>query len=141
LAALEEDEFIVLSVKNSSQFIQFAAQGSFGMRAESVSDFYLPEQAHLSDRQVAKLLELGWNAPTNLPDELELGGQKKPDGSPNYYLDVASPVPHDILAALAAATLVSVFGVGHPGELEYTAVSRDGGSVRFPNLGLRRRKK
>src|SRR5437879_3819022 len=48
LEALEEDEFLTLSVKRSNRHVQFAGQGSFGMRAEAVSDFYLPDNEHLN---------------------------------------------------------------------------------------------
>ena len=138
LEALEEDEFLIIQLKSAHRFIQFAAQGSFGMRAEAVSDFYLEEREHLTPQQAVQLVELGWNAPTKLPDELELG-RHTADGSPNYFLDLAKPVPYDSLAGLAVATLGDVFGAGHPGELEYSAFAADKTCIRFPHLGLRRR--
>jgi len=131
LEALDEDEWLILSVKNSNRFVQFAAQGSRGMRAEATSDFYLPEDQHLTQEQYTMLLEIGWNAPTNLPDQLELGGLK-PDGSPNYFLDVARPVPFDLMANLAVITLEVVFGAGSPGRLEYEASGDNNVSIRFP---------
>ncbi len=138
LEALEEDECIVLSAKQSNLFVQFMAQGSFGMRAEAVSDYFLPEDGHLSEAQAAVLLALGWNGPTKLPDELEAGGPS-PDGSANYFIDLAKPVPYDALGVLAAETLGNVFRIGHPGVLEYTAFGPNRTSIRFPHLGLRRR--
>jgi hypothetical protein len=71
---------------------------------------------------------------------MALGGPK-PDGSSNYFLDLARPVPYDLLAGLAVITFKEVFGVAHPGELEYNAFSTDRMSVRFPHLGLKRRAK
>lgn len=53
LEALNEDEFLVLIVKQKNYFVQFAAQGSFGMRAEAVSNLYLPDGRHLSPEQSA----------------------------------------------------------------------------------------
>ena len=41
LSMLEEDQFLIISVKNSNRYVQFSAQGSFGMRAETTSNSYL----------------------------------------------------------------------------------------------------
>jgi hypothetical protein len=136
IGALEEDEFLIVSIKRSNRFVQFAGQGRFGMRAEATSNFYLPERESLGDAQHASLLGLGWCAPTNLPDEIE-PGPHRPDGSPNYFLDVAAPVPFDMLAIIAVETLTGVYGALHPLELEYTAFSEGGTSIRFPALGIR----
>ena len=63
LEALQEDEFLVLMVKQKNYFVQFAAQGSFGMRAEAVSNLYLPDDKQLSPEQSAGMLELGLERP------------------------------------------------------------------------------
>ena len=88
----------------------------------------------LSERDRELLLGLGWDAPTNLPDEFG----HRPDGSPNYYLDLANPVPLDEFAILAVNTLASVYGAEHPNALEYSTGSERNTSIRFPNLGIRR---
>ena len=75
-----------------------------------------------------------WEAPTNLPDEFG----HRPDGSPNYFVDLADPVPLDELAALAVATLADVHGAMHPNALEYSTGGGDNRSIRFPNLEIRR---
>lgn len=80
------------------------------------------------------LLELGWDGPANLPDEFG----HRPDGSPNYFVDLANPVPLDELALLAMNTLVHVYGAEHPGMLEYSTGCEGNGSIRFPHLGIRR---
>lgn len=133
LAGLEEDAFLIIAIKRSNRFVQFAGQGSFGMRVEATSNFYLPEPEQLSETQHDLLLDLGWQAPTNLPDDFGY----KADGSPNYFVDLAHPVPFDDVATLAISTLVSVDGADHPGFLEYTAISNSGKTISFPNLGLR----
>lgn len=135
LGALEEDEYLVLQVKGTNRFVQFAMQGSFGMRVEAVSNFYLPEGQQLDDSDHATLLRLGWHTATNLPDEI---GGHQPDGSPNYFLDLAPPVPLRAVAELAVVTLRAVYGAEHPLDLEYTAFGDSVASIRLPNLGLRR---
>jgi hypothetical protein len=40
LAALEEDQYLVVSAKRGWAYVQFAAQGSFGLRAECVGNKY-----------------------------------------------------------------------------------------------------
>ena len=134
LRGLEEDEWLILSLKRRNRFVQFMNQGGAGFRAEAVSDFYLEDGDHLSEHDHGALLGLGWDAPTNLPDELGY----RPDGSPNYFLDLANPVPLDELALLAANTLLHVYGAEHPNALEYSTGSQDRTLIRFPNLGIRR---
>jgi hypothetical protein len=134
LRGLEEDEWLVLSHKKRNRFDQFMHQGGAGIRAEAVSDFYLGDGDRLSERDHELLLELGWDAPTNLPDEFG----RRPDGSPNYLVDLANPVPLDELAILAVNTLASVYGAEHPNALEYSTGSEHNASIRFPNLGIRR---
>lgn len=134
LRSLQEDEWLVLSAKDSRRFVQCMCQGSAGFRAESVSDFYLPDGAHLSAADRERLLALGWEAPTRLPDAFG----HDPDGSPNYFLDLAPPVPLDELAQLLVVTLVGIHGVEHPGGLEYATGGPQGRDIRLPQLGLRR---
>jgi len=134
LRALEEDEWLIVLRKNRNRFVQFMNQGGAGFRAEAVSDFYLPEDDCLSEGDRHALLGLGWGAPTRLPDEFG----HDPDGSPNYFVDLANPVPIEELAALAVNTLALVYGAEHPGDLEYSTGSAENASIRFPNLGIRR---
>lgn len=135
LIGLEEDEYLVLSIKNSNRFVQFMDQGRYGVRVEAVSDYYLPDGEHLSEQDYDRLMKLGWSAPTNLPDQFG----HEPDGSPNYYIDLDRPVSYPDIAVLAVLTLANVYGAGHPGQLEYDAHSVDGTSIRFPHLPIRRR--
>ena len=134
LRGLEEDEWLVLSHKSRNRYVQFMNQGGAGWRAEAVSDFYLEDGDRLSEDDHAALLALGWSAPTRLPDEF--GHQ--PDGSPNYFVDLANPVPLEELAAMAVSTLAGAHGVQHPNDLEYATGSRGNVAIRFPNLGIRR---
>jgi hypothetical protein len=133
LRALDEDEYLILKVKGTNRFVQFMDQGAFGMRGESVSDYYLPDGEHLDVADYRQLLELGWHAPTMFPGQ----ATDDADGSPNYHIDLAPPVPLENVAVLAVLTLVRVHRAGHPGRLEYVARSGAGQSIRFPNLGIR----
>ncbi|MBL0143810.1 MAG: hypothetical protein IPP91_17315 [Betaproteobacteria bacterium] len=135
LIALEEDEYLILSVKGTDRYVQFMDQGAYGMRMEAVSDYYLPEDEHLTEEDYATLMKLGWSAPTNLPDQFG----RKADGSPNYFVDLARPIPYADVAVLAVFTLSNVHGATHPGQLEYDAKSTGGTSIRFPYLPIRRR--
>jgi hypothetical protein len=138
LGDLDEDEFLVISAKNMSYFVQFAAQGAYGMRVEAISNAYIMDEDHeLSEEEYQKLLDLGWNAPTYEPDDgLEL--DPPAEGSSNFYLDVATPVPYPTVAALAVDTLGQIYQVRYPGELQYRGYSTDDVSIRFPLLGIKR---
>jgi hypothetical protein len=133
---LDEDEYLVVYRKRSNYFVQFYGQGIHGMRVEAVSNEFLEEAAMLPPAACEHLIQLG----LHLPTYLHLESLPEPaDGSPNFYLDAGAPVPFAAVAALAIDALRGVYGVRHPGELEYSAESLDGASIRFPLLGLRRR--
>lgn len=136
LIGLEEDEYLILQVKGSNRYVQFMDQGRYGMRMETVSDYYLPEDDHLTEEDYRLLMTLGWHAPTQVPGT----AGHDPDGSPNYYLDLAHPVPIPDMAVMAVMTLANVHGAGHPGGLQYDARSTEGMSIRFPHLPIRRRR-
>lgn len=80
LGQLEEDQFLVLSVKRSSgRYVQFAAQGSFGMRMETASNSYLDKPERLDELQMSTLIDAGWHAPTR--DPVDSTPENDPDGS------------------------------------------------------------
>ena len=138
LSDLAEDEHLILSYKNANYYVQFCAQGSFGMRAEAVSNaFILPVQAVLTVSDYEHMDELGWHRATNPPPERR-GEYEPPDGSPNFFQDLAVPVDWDALAQLSIRTLREVYRVRHPGELVYKAFVIDGTPMRFPALRLKR---
>lgn len=137
LSDLAEDEYLVIDDKRTHRFVQFMAQGRHGVRAEAVSNAFLTPAAHLSKDTTAALLSMGWHAPTYEMSDVDV---EPADGSPNFFLDVAAPVPHGELVALAVATLRDHYGVRHPGELQYMgkSTSDDSVSIRFPSLRLKR---
>ena len=70
--------------------------------------------------------------PTNLPDYL---AGHEPEGSPNYFLDLAAPVPVEVLAATTVRTLREGYQVLAPEDLEYEAFSNQRPMI-LPGLGL-----
>jgi len=135
LSDLDEDEYLVISRKSSHAFVQFAAQGAQGMRAEAVSNAYLSKASPLTRAASARLLDLGWNAPTYVQ---VAGETEPPEGSPNFYLDVPVPVPFPKLAALAVQSLREVYAARHPGQLLYKAWGEGPTQIRFPSLRIKR---
>jgi hypothetical protein len=89
LAKLEEDQYLILLVKRSNRFVQFAAQGSYGMRVETTSNAYLSKPEKLNERQVVMLLQSGWSDSTASPDEST--PENDPDGSPNFFVEFPDP--------------------------------------------------
>lgn len=132
LNCLEENEYLIIAIKNLNGFVQFAAQGASGMRIEATSNDYLSEDKQLDEKSQRLMLELGWQMPTHWPEE----DDNEPEGSPNYYLDVAPPVPLAHMAELAVKTLRYVFDVQHPDALRYDAFTESGEPLKFPNLGI-----
>ena len=136
LATLAEDQFLIISVKGSNRFVQFAAQGSFGMRAETTSNSYLSESEQLDAGQIAALTQCGWSAPTGGPKAST--PKLDPDGSPNFFIEFPDPVPFGEVAKLAVQTLAEVLRVPHPGFLQYEAGKVYGTPFELPALGLKR---
>ncbi len=142
LESLEEDQFLIISIKRSNRYVQFAAQGSFGIRAETTSNSYLAESEKLDSRQVKELIAAGWKVPTGTPGKSTR--QADPDGSPNFYTEFAYPVSFDALAKLTVQTFTEIYSIPHPGDLEYEAFNAEGVQISLTELGLRkasRRKK
>ncbi len=133
---LDEDEFLVIERKNTNYFVQFAAQGSSGLRVEASANAYQPRPARIPESAVLQLMHMGWKPPTYVQTHEH---SEPVDGSPNFYLDVAAPVPFADISALAVETLRGPFGARHPGELQYAGYSEQLTSIRFPQLGIERR--
>lgn len=136
LAALEEDECLVISYKRANYFVQFAGLGSFGMRMEASSNSFIEPEATLIDDQYEVMASLGWQRATVLP--AAPGEAEGGEGSPNFFIDVGAPVNVTALGQLAVTTLRRVYGVAHPGMLQYFAFGDGPSSIRFPTLGLKR---
>lgn len=134
LGALLEDSYLILTKKDGPGFVQFAAHGAFGMRAEMVSNAYLPNDHQLSEAALKRARALGWTDPTGSPEAST--PEADPDGSPNHFCDWEAPVPYIAVARLAVDTLVDVLGVHHPSMLRYSASTREGTPVLLPTLGL-----
>lgn len=135
LEYLSEDEFLILSRKHSSRFVQFSAQGSFGMRIETTSNAYLGEEEQIGSETHCLLLSMGWKAPTGNPAESTPDAD--PDGSPNYFVDFPQETSCTAIATLAIRTLADIFGVSHPGQLEYESFDSDGNRIEHPSLGIK----
>ncbi len=139
LAHLKEDQFLIISAKKSNRFVQFAGQGSFGLRAEVVANAFLSPGEWIDEAGLQELRHLGWSAPTGSPEAST--PEQAPDGSPNYFMQCPNPFDGTLLADIAVRTLRQVLGVSHPGFLEYESFDADGKRLSFPSLGLRKVRK
>lgn len=138
LEKLEEDQFLILSIKRSYRFVQFASQGAFGMRVETTSNSFMAKPEQLNERQISALIDIGWHAPTGTP--VGSTPENDPDGSPNFFVDYESPVPFEAIANMAVRTLSEILRVPHPGFLQYQAIDDAGGeweAIELPELGLK----
>ena len=136
IGAMKEDEFLIISLKETNRFVQFAAQGAGGMRVEATSNHFLSGRERLDARQVRALVRLGWRKPTGSPEQST--PDRDPHGSSNFFRDESLPVNHALLAELAIRTLVEIFGVPHEGFLQYEAFDYAGNSYALPGLEIKR---
>ncbi len=127
---------MILCLKGTNRFVQFAAQGSHGMRMEATSNAFLKRKQKLSTEQIAQMTAAGWLEPTGAPDEAT--PELDPDGSPNFYKEFPRPVRFKRLAALAVQTLRDIMGVPHPGFLQYEAYDTQHQTQDLSELGLMR---
>lgn len=139
LADLDEDEFLIVSAKRMPcHYLQFAGQGHFGMWVEAASNAFIePPEAQLTAQDYTALTDMGWRLPKDRPPQ-EADEPRDPEGPGNFFLDLGVPVDCEALAALAIRTIREVYGVRHPGMLEYTAFGRDNTQIRFSNLLIKR---
>lgn len=141
LARLEEDQYLILAVKKSNRYIQFASQGSYGIRVETTSNNFLSKQEKLNERQLTALTEAGWHAPTGKPAESTPEGD--PDGSPNFFVEFSEPVSFEAVANFTVRTFTEILRVPHPGFLQYEAFDDTEGTweaMALPELGLKQGK-
>lgn len=136
LSQMQEDQFLVLTLKETNRFVQFAAQGAQGMRAEATSNHFLSGWEQLDAGQVRGLLKLGWHKPTGNPKQAT--PEHDPQGSSNFFLQIPNPIDYAKLATLAVRTLSGVFGVPHEGLLQYAAYDYAGNTLALPGLQIKR---
>ena len=135
LRVLEDEEFLILAARGLGYFVQFAAQGAGGMRAEAISNTFITRGVPLSDAACRDLQDLGWHPPTYTPSA---DTAPPSEGSPNFYVELSPPVAHARLAALAVRTLRTIYGIRHPEELTYKSFSWEGTAIRLPMLTIPR---
>lgn len=134
LRVLEEDEYLIVSYKDANYYVQFADQGWYGIRAEASSNAFIePPQALLTEAQYRQMARLGWHRATDINEPAGA------DGSPNFFVDVPRGQDLRLLARLAVRTLRRVFGIAHPGSLQYLAFHTSGASIRLPTLRIMQR--
>jgi len=136
LAGLQEDQYLIISAKQSNRYIQFAGQGMHGLRMETTSNHYLENSEQLGEHQIAMLVDNGWNKPTRPPETLP---KDNPEGSPNFFIDYPLPVAYKSVVDLVIKTFDAILRVTHPAWLEYDAFDADRNSLAFPALGVKRR--
>ncbi len=130
LSEMQEGQFMVLALKETNRFVQFAAQGALGMRVEATSNHFLSGQDLLDSKKAAVLVALGWNPPTGTPTQST--SESDPEGSPNFYLDIPNPIDFSKLAVMAIRTLSDVYGAAHDGFLECAAYDSAGNAIALP---------
>ena len=136
LQRMEEDQFLILRKKNTNEFVQFSAQGFYGLRVETTSNWYRNQNNQLTPDQISTLVGLGWNAPSKNPENST--PESDPDGSPNYYREFPFPLQYEEVVGMVIYIFIEVLNVQHPGFLEYEAFGSDQNSLVFLQLGLKR---
>jgi hypothetical protein len=128
LGSLEGGHYLILQTRGEADYyVQFAAGGSEGLRAEAVSNKCLEGWKRLDATSERQLRRLGWRPPADIGD-----------GPVNWWRQFDEPVPVDEVATLAVSTLTRAYDVPRPGRLVYRAFSREGEEILLPGLGVDR---
>ena len=135
LADMDDGEHLIVEEKKRTVYVQFAALGLSGMRAEAVSTAFYHPSVELSQADLDALRALGWNPPTYI-QSASLPAPK--DGSCNYYRALDYPDSYSAVAELAVRTLRMVYHTPHPRFLQYKAFASAGYQIRFSTLDLER---
>lgn len=83
LRSLDDNQYLILFLKRGNRFVQLAAQGAFGMRAETTGNDYLAGSERPGASQLAAFGAAGWRGPTGSPAESTF--ERDPDGSSNFF--------------------------------------------------------
>ena len=137
LSDLDEDDFLIVGARQKNHYVQFSAQGAYGMRAEAACNSYIDPPDVLSVEDYERMAELGWGAATDSAEQ-DQTEERSPDGSPNFFIHIPLPIDFSALARLAVQSLREVYGVGHVRELQYSAFAEDETQIRFPTLRIKR---
>ena len=136
LKSLKPGQWLIIQrTDSSSDWVQFASQGKAGFRLETKSNWYRNDDDQLTPAQVSGLVQLGWIAPSGNPEEST--PENDPEGSPNFYIDLAAKSGFKNLDALVAKTFAKIFGISNPDMLFYEAYESNGTSLLLPELGLK----
>lgn len=116
LAAMRNDDVLVLewaeesTVEGFAPWVQFLAWDDVMLRGEVSSNTYLAPRHQLAPAAENMLCNLGWSAPTHLPDE-------DPDGGSSAFFLDREQRWSDKIAAMTVTTLREVWSVPHPSFL------------------------
>jgi hypothetical protein len=126
LTGLPRGCLLILALRGSNRFVQFATRANGGFRAETTSNQFLSPAEKMTDADIAALTHLGWHAPDALPTRSE----------PNYFVLFSGEVPKPAIAGFAVRTLRDVLRVPRPSSLRYTAAHLSGEELVLPDLRL-----
>lgn len=126
-----EWQYLILSDQGTGRYVQFAVKAAEPLRAEALSNDYLPPAEALGKAQVKALVDLGWTPPSRA--RKPAGKQRAPS---NFVRVFDRPVDHGEVAAFAVRTLRDVFQTPFPARLDYHAFEKGGAAVLVPTLEI-----
>jgi hypothetical protein len=138
IAELEVDDILILARKTANQYVQVHHWG-YSISAEAASNAYIaPPTALLDERQYARILRMGWDAPTVSPEQVEEAERNDEgyEGSPNFHR--VFDTDDEAIADILINTLRRGFGVSAPAELLYRSFTANGQQqIRWTALKIR----
>jgi hypothetical protein len=134
LSTLTSGQYLILEHTDQKGYVQFASRGDDGLRAETVSNAYLPVDIQLDPAQLATLTALSWRPPIHQPEAP--ASMRQPAGSVNHYAHFEVPLRLDAIVALAVRTSAEIFNVVDASQLRYRAFNKRGGELSISAVGL-----
>ena len=127
LARMELDQYLVITVRDSGKFVQFAAMGEEGLRAEVTGNSFLDGADRISDSQIGRLFRAGWEPPIEASEDF-----------PNFFMNLSVPIDPCAIAKSAVHVLDDILRVPDPSVLQYSAFCRDGDAFVLEDLKIDR---
>jgi hypothetical protein len=139
ITGLGEGFHLIIAHRHINYYVQVAGSDDGTLRIEAACNTYIePPSAALTIEQYAQMDALGWRRATEDPPELATE-QRDPNGSPNFYRDVAAGEDLDAVAELIVSTLRDVYNVATTDLLHYQAFHNLLGDFACPKLPIERR--
>lgn len=138
LPGFKAGQYLIIEDRASGYYVQFAFL-SGGLRAEAVSNNYLPDHRKLTRSAILAMGALGWQMPVSPQAAAGIQSGYSRSNFYRYFLwpgPPYKPVPFEQVAGFVMKSLRDIYSVEHPDRLRYVSFQGNVGRRSiFPGWG------